>query len=100
MYESLASVFKAFSSTFNNLHLDFVIEYNKRQSLDGEAVHFLDPLTINFQLSINNLLANGPLTRSRRAVLINWKVVFVYALYVSNLQHSLCFFGLFGLLFL
>ncbi|CAL9124432.1 unnamed protein product [Musa textilis] len=75
MYEALASVFKAFSTTFTNFHLDFVMQYNKTLLPNGEVTHLLDPLVLTFLHSTNNLLANGQLTRSRRAVLMNWKWV-------------------------
>ncbi|XP_065031329.1 uncharacterized protein LOC103970039 isoform X3 [Musa acuminata AAA Group] len=75
MYEALASVFKAFSTTFTNSHLDFVMEYNKTWLPNGEVTHLLDPLVLTFLHNTNNLLANGQLTRSRRAVLMNWKWV-------------------------
>ncbi|XP_064989872.1 uncharacterized protein LOC135627659 isoform X1 [Musa acuminata AAA Group] len=75
MYEALASVFKAFSTTFTNSHLDFVMEYNKTWLPNGEVTHLLDPLVLTFLHNTNNLLANCQLTRSRRAVLMNWKWV-------------------------
>ncbi|CAL9207649.1 unnamed protein product [Musa hybrid cultivar] len=75
MYEALASVFKAFYTTFTNSHLDFVMEYNKTWLPNGEVTHLLDPLVLTFLHNTNNLLANCQLTRSRRAVLMNWKWV-------------------------
>lgn len=84
MYEALASVFKAFSTTFTNSHLDFVMEYNKTWLPNGEVTHLLDPLVLTFLHNTNNLLANGQLTRSRRAVLMNWKVGLCFLLFVCN----------------
>ncbi|WOL09568.1 hypothetical protein Cni_G18321 [Canna indica] len=75
MYEALAAVFKNFSTTFNSLHLDFVVAYVKKHLPDAETRHLLDPLVFNFLHSINNRLDDGLLTRSRRAVLMNWKWV-------------------------
>lgn len=72
-YEALAYVLKVFPNNFTKLNLDFVLAYNETQWPDREAIHLLDPLVLNFLDNMKKLLANGLLTRSRRAVLMNWK---------------------------
>ena len=51
------------------------MSYNKSHFPDKENLPLLDPLVLSFIHNINDLLANGVLTRSRRAVLMNWKVL-------------------------
>ena len=69
-YESLAYVLAALSAARNSKYLDLVETKQTNQarkfSLDISVTTFLN--------NINHLLANGILTRSRRAVLMTWKV--------------------------
>ncbi|ONK73420.1 uncharacterized protein A4U43_C04F31310 [Asparagus officinalis] len=72
-YEALAYVFKAWTMTLSSSDFDFIKSYNKSKFPDRENPSILDPLVHGFLHGINDLLANGVLTRSRRAVLMNWK---------------------------
>ncbi|XP_029120003.1 uncharacterized protein [Elaeis guineensis] len=72
-YEALACVLKALSTYFNPSCLDFVMAYNESHFSNDEVKPLLDPLVLCFLHNINDLLANGVLARSRRAVLMNWK---------------------------
>lgn len=72
-YEALASVMKAFSTTFTPLVFNFIRTDNKSLFPNEEDRPLLDPLILTFLSNINDLLATGVLTRSRRAVLMNWK---------------------------
>ncbi|XP_020081314.1 uncharacterized protein LOC109704964 isoform X3 [Ananas comosus] len=72
-YEALAYVLSALSSGVTSFNLDFTKAYSKPQCLNGEREPSLDLLAISFLTNINDLLANGVLTRSRRAVLMYWK---------------------------
>lgn len=67
-------VFRAFSFDFS-LVFDFIRTHNKLLYPNMEDGSLLDPLLFNFLRSINGLLINGILTRSRRAILMNWKVL-------------------------
>ena len=77
-YEALACVLKALSTYFNPSCLDFVMAYNESHFSNDEVKPLLDPLVLCFLHNINDLLANGVLARSRRAVLMNWKVKMFY----------------------
>ncbi|KAJ0961816.1 hypothetical protein J5N97_029644 [Dioscorea zingiberensis] len=72
-YESLVYVFKAFTTAFIPLVIDFVSVFNVSLQADGGVKPLLDPLVHSFMQNINDLLTEGVLTRSRRAVLMNWK---------------------------
>uniref|UniRef100_A0A1D1XU92 tRNA (guanosine(18)-2'-O)-methyltransferase TARBP1 n=2 Tax=Anthurium amnicola TaxID=1678845 RepID=A0A1D1XU92_9ARAE len=72
-YEALVSVLKALSTAFSPLALEFVIAFNRSTFPDGQEKPLLDPFILNFLQNINNLLAEGTLTRSRRSILMNWK---------------------------
>ena len=71
----MAYVFKAWTMSFTSSTFDFIMSYNKSHFPDKENLPLLDPLVLSFIHNINDLLANGVLTRSRRAVLMNWKVL-------------------------
>lgn len=77
-YEALACVLTALSTYFNPSCLDFVMAYNESHFSNEEVSPLLDPLVLCFLHNINDLLANGVLARSRRAVLMNWKVKMFY----------------------
>jgi tRNA guanosine-2'-O-methyltransferase len=72
-FEALAYVLLALSTSQSSQLLDLV-EVNKKNH-GGKGNFSLDILFTTFLDSINYLLMNGCLTRSRRAVLMNWKVV-------------------------
>ncbi len=69
-YEALSYVLPTLSTACTSQFLDLVepkqINQNSKFSLDFLVISFLD--------NINNLLVNGVLKRSRRAVLMCWKV--------------------------
>lgn len=73
-YEALAPILRALVSTFSPLDLDPIRE-NDKSSSSAEGKAWLDPLLLSFLQNINNLLAVGVLVRTRRAVLLNWKVI-------------------------
>ncbi|KAE8818497.1 methyltransferase tarbp1 [Hordeum vulgare] len=68
-YEALAYVLAALSTAPFSQFLDFVETKQKNQTI----ILSLDLLATTFLGNINNLLTNGVLTRSRRAVLMCWK---------------------------
>ncbi|TVU48714.1 hypothetical protein EJB05_08359 [Eragrostis curvula] len=68
-YEALAYVLVALSSAQSSQFMDLV-EWNKKYHASKFS---LDILVTTFLNNINYLLTNGILTRSRRAVLMNWK---------------------------
>ncbi|XP_072962129.1 uncharacterized protein [Typha angustifolia] len=72
-YEALAYVLKALSAAFASSNFDLMMAYSMSKQLDGKVEPSLDLLAINFLDNINDLLTNGILTRSRRAVLMYWK---------------------------
>ncbi|XP_077235143.1 tRNA/rRNA methyltransferase (SpoU) family protein [Tasmannia lanceolata] len=72
-YEALVPVFKALCTAFSPLAFDLITAYNKSALVNEGTRPLLDPLVLSFLKNINDLLAVGVLTRSRRAVLMNWK---------------------------
>lgn len=70
-FEALAYVLVALCTTQSSQLLDLVQVKQK----DHAGKFSFDILVTTFLNSINYLLTNGLLTRSRRAVLMNWKVV-------------------------
>lgn len=83
-YEALATVLKALVSVFSPQTLDFFRE-NEYLRSDVEEKPLLDSLVLSFLQNINHLIASGVLVRSRRAVLLNWKVqmyIYIYIYFV------------------
>lgn len=74
-YEALAPVLKAIVSKFSPPALDLIREDDKLFPPAGEEKPFLDFLVLSFLQNMNTLLAVGALARTRRAVLLNWKVM-------------------------
>lgn len=70
-YEALASTLTALVSVCSPQTLDLLKKYDLFLS-DGKSL--LDSLVLSFLQNINNLLAVGVFVRSRRAILMNWKV--------------------------
>lgn len=79
-YEALASALRALASVFSPRFLDFIRENDKKLLSEVEGKPLFDFLVLSFLQNINGLLALGVLVRTRRAVLMNWKV--------SNVQCS------------
>lgn len=73
-YEGLAPVLKALVSMFSPQLLDTIRENDKLLLPKVEGTPLLDSLVLSFLQNINNLLTIGVLARTRRAVLMNWKV--------------------------
>lgn len=71
-YEALAPALTALASVFSPQALDLVKKYDSLLSSVGKPL--LDSLVLSFLENINNLLAVGVFVRTRRAVLMNWKV--------------------------
>lgn len=69
-YEALAYVLAALSTACSSQFLDFV----EAKQTDQACEFSLDILVTTFLDNINHLLTDGTLTRSRRAVLMTWKV--------------------------
>lgn len=74
-YEALAPVLKALVSMFSPQHLDTIRENDKFLLPKVEGAPLLDSLALLFLQNVNNLLTVGVLARTRRAVLMNWKVM-------------------------
>lgn len=87
-YEALAPVLKAVISVFSPLALDLIGENDKSMLQKAEGKPLLDSLVLTFLQDINSLLGFGALARTRRAILMNWKVI------------GLCFFVLLFLVLL
>ncbi|KAJ1299246.1 hypothetical protein BS78_01G517100 [Paspalum vaginatum] len=68
-YEALAYVLATLATACNSQFLDFV----KAKQINQANTLSLDILVTAFLGNINHLLMDGILTRSRRAVLMNWK---------------------------
>ena len=71
-YEALAPALTALASVFSPQALDLVNKYDSLLPSVGKPL--LDSLVLSFLENINNLLAVGVFVRTRRAVLMNWKV--------------------------
>ncbi|OVA14952.1 tRNA/rRNA methyltransferase [Macleaya cordata] len=71
-YEALAPVLKTLSSATFPMGLDLILA-NDQVLPEGEGKPLLDYFVLCFLQNINDLLAIGVLTRSRRAILMNWK---------------------------
>lgn len=73
-YEALAYVLAALSTARNSQYLDLVETKQTNQA----RTFTLDICVTTFLNNINHLLTDGILTRSRRAVLISWKVRIIF----------------------
>lgn len=78
-YESLGSVLKALSTHFSPSALEFVMVVNRSIFRVEQNEFLLDPFLRNFLQSINDLLDKGTLTRSRRSILMKWKVAVLFS---------------------
>ncbi|XP_028552833.1 uncharacterized protein LOC110107437 isoform X3 [Dendrobium catenatum] len=72
-YEALAYVLKTLSANFGSSDFSLLMDYYKSECPNVDGKPLLDHLVLYFLDGINDLLANGLLTRSRRAVLMDWK---------------------------
>ncbi|KAI3973692.1 hypothetical protein MKX01_031112 [Papaver californicum] len=71
-YEALAPVLKAMNSAGSPLVLDLILAHDQAlPKVEGKPL--LDSFVLSFLQNINDLISVGALTRSRRAVLMNWK---------------------------
>lgn len=80
-YEALAYALRALASVFSPQTLDFVTDNDKQLLSKVEGKPLLDSLVLSFLQNINDLLAVGVLVRTRRAVLMNWKVNNLYYIF-------------------
>ena len=76
-YEALAPALKAFVSAFSPQTLGLFRENCKSLLPAIEGKPWLDSLVLSFLQNINDLLAVGFMARTRRAVLLNWKVMLI-----------------------
>ncbi|XP_048131853.1 uncharacterized protein LOC115743146 isoform X2 [Rhodamnia argentea] len=72
-YEALASALRTLVSAFSPLILNIIWRKDLTHVPLSEEEQLLDSLVITFLHKINTILGLGFLTRTRRAVLINWK---------------------------
>lgn len=79
-YEALTPVVRALASVFSPHSIACIRENDNLSPSDAECKPLLDSLVLSFLQNINNLLAVGVLVRTRRAVLMNWKVTDLYQL--------------------
>ncbi|RZC48081.1 hypothetical protein C5167_041028 [Papaver somniferum] len=71
-YEALAPVLKAMNSARSPLVLDLILADDQvLPKVEGKPL--LDSFVLSFLQNINDVISVGALTRSRRAVLMNWK---------------------------
>lgn len=87
-YEALTHVLKAVVFGFSSLALNHIMENHISSSLDSEGKPVLDSLVLSFLQNINTLIAVENLVRTRRATLMNWKVLFL----LPNVLFSFFFF--------
>ena len=73
-YEALSYGLRALASVFSPQTLDFVSDKDKQLLSKVEGKPLLDSLVLSFLQNINDLLSVGVLVRTRRAVLMHWKV--------------------------
>lgn len=94
-YEALAPVVRVLVSVLSPHTLACIRENDNPLLPDVEGKPVLDSFVCSFLQNINNLLAVGLLVRTRRAVLMNWKVFpslyyfkvfFLYLVFVSFLS--------------
>ncbi|XP_020577528.1 LOW QUALITY PROTEIN: uncharacterized protein LOC110022769 [Phalaenopsis equestris] len=72
-YEALTYVLKTLSASFGLSDFSFLMDYNASELPNGERKPLLDHLILSFLSGINELLSHGLLTRSRQAILMDWK---------------------------
>lgn len=89
-YEALAVALRALVSTLSPLSLDVIRANNKLFPSAVEVKYWLDSFALSLLQNINNLLAVGVLARTRRAVLLNWKVK---NLFIGNFHFNVLFGG-------
>lgn len=73
-YEALSYGLRALVSVFSPQTLDFVSDNDKQLLSKVEGKPLLDSLVLSFLQNVNDLLSVGVLVRTRRAVLMHWKV--------------------------
>lgn len=84
-FEALCYILKAIASASSTVSLELLMETFKSSSPKSEDEPLLDYLFETFLGSINNIIGYGELVRSRRAVLMNWKVIsdkFAFTMYI------------------
>lgn len=74
-FEALCYILKAIASVSSTVSLEMLMENFKSSSPKKEDEPLLDYLFVTFLESINNIIGYSELVRSRRAVLMNWKVI-------------------------
>lgn len=72
--EALVFVLRVLASTYSHQSL-YLIGENEKLLLETEGRPQLDSMLVSFTQNINNLLEVGFLARTRRAVLLDWKVL-------------------------
>ena len=73
-YEALAFALKALAPSFSPQTLNYFCDNNKQLLSEVKGKPLLDFLVLTFLQNISDLLGIGVLVRTRRAVLMNWKV--------------------------
>lgn len=73
-YEALVYILKDLASVFS-LSLDLLMKTDSSSPSDADREPVLDTFLSTFIGNINNLVAGGNLARTRRAILMNWKVI-------------------------
>lgn len=74
-YEACAYALKDLASFFSPLSLDFVKDNDNPFPLETDDKTVLDVFVSTFIKNINNIIDEGNLPRTRRAILMNWKVI-------------------------
>ena len=73
-HEALAYVLKELSPICSSYFHEIIMSSNLHVFRVEEKKFLLDPFFLNFLSSVNGLIDKSALTRSRRAILMKWKV--------------------------
>ena len=84
-FEALTFVLKASVPVISSSAINCIREVDNSSDILSKDMHILDSLVLKFLNHINGFLAGRQLARTRRAVLMNWKVL--------PYMCSACYFG-------
>ncbi|KAL3619436.1 hypothetical protein CASFOL_037006 [Castilleja foliolosa] len=87
-YEACAFALKDLVSVFSSLSMDLVANNDNLISLEAD-VKALDVFLSTFIRNINNVIEEGSLARTRRAILMNWKWICLESI-LSLPNYALC----------
>lgn len=90
-YEACAHALKDLVSVFSPMTLDIVADSDISFQIKTDDKALLDGFVSTFMHNINQIIDGGRLARSRRAILMNWKVLLPCYCFLIFLLHFVVF---------